>query len=197
MVSKSLLSAVAIAITLFAFLPYIRAILTSAIRPHVFSWFIWGTTTVIVFLAQLQGHGGAGAWPIGVSGSITVLIAALAYWKRADISITAVDWLFLVLALSSLPFWYFTADPLWAVLILTVVDLLGFGPTLRKAYTAPRSESVLFFATFAVRNFIVILALENYSLTTVLFPAAIAIACLLLIALILYRRRVCVGLPPA
>lgn len=195
--SKSLLSAVAIAITLFAFLPYIRAILTSAIRPHVFSWFIWGTTTVIVFLAQLQGHGGAGAWPIGVSGSITVLIAALAYWKRADISITAVDWLFLVLALSSLPFWYFTADPLWAVLILTVVDLLGFGPTLRKAYTAPRSESVLFFATFAVRNFIVILALENYSLTTVLFPAAIAIACLLLIALILYRRRVCVGLPPA
>ena len=195
-ISKSLLSVVAIALTLFAFLPYIRAILTSTIRPHVFSWIIWGTTTVIVFLAQLQGHGGVGAWPIGVSGSITILIAALAYWKRADISITSMDWLFLVLALSSLPFWYFTADPLWAVIILTVVDLLGFGPTIRKAYTSPHSESVLFFTTFAVRNFIVILALEFYSLTTVLFPAAVAIACLLLIALILYRRRVCVDPSP-
>lgn len=190
MLNKSLFSSIAIVITLIAFLPYIRAIFKSAIRPHVFSWIIWGTTTFVVFFAQLQGHAGVGAWPIGVSGGISILIAILAYFKRADISITKTDWLFFVAAMSSLPIWYFTADPLWAVVILTTVDLLGFGPSIRKAWIAPYSESMLFFFWFALRNLIVILALEYYSLTTILFPAVIAGACILLVGLLLYRRQI-------
>ncbi len=187
---KEVLSGVAIALTFIAFFPYIRAIIQGAIKPHVFSWVIWGTTTFVVFLAQLEDGGGVGAWPIGVSGSITIFIAILAYVKRADIAITRTDWLFFIMALSSLPFWYLTSDPLSAVVILTAVDVLGFGPTARKAYVYPHSESLLFFALFTARNLIVIMALENYSVTTVLFPAAIAAACILLITLITYRRRV-------
>ena len=132
MVYKELLSAVAIVLTFVAFFPYIRAIINGAIKPHVFSWIIWGMTTFVVFLAQLEDNGGAGAWPIGVSGAITIFIALLAYLKRADTAITRTDWLFFVAAVSSLPFWYFTSDPLWAVVILTTVDVLGFGPTSGK-----------------------------------------------------------------
>lgn len=187
---KELLSAVAIALTLIAFFPYIRSILQGTVKPHVFSWVIWGTTTFVVFLAQLEDNGGAGAWPIGVSGGVTLFIAFLAYLKRADIAITKIDWLFFVSAMSSLPVWYLTSDPLWAVVILTTVDVLGFGPTVRKAYVFPHSESLVFFALFAARNLLVIMALEHYSLTTVLFPAVIAAACMLLIAMVAYRRRV-------
>lgn len=186
---KEFLSAVAVALTLAAFLPYIRSILRGEVRPHVFSWIIWGATTVIVFLAQREGGGGVGAWPIGISGGITLLIALLAYIKKSDISITRLDWLFFTLALWALPLWYATSDPLWAVVILTVVDVLGFGPTVRKAYHFPRSESLVFFGLFAARNLIVILALEHHSLTTVLFPAVIATACLALMALMVRRRR--------
>ena len=144
----------------------------------------------MVFLAQLEGKGGVGAWPIGVSGSITIFIAFLSYLKRADITITNTDWLFFISALSSLPLWYLTSDPLWAVVVLTSVDILGFGPTVRKVYSFPHSESLLFFALFAARNFIVIAALETHSVTTVLFPAVIAAACILLIAIATYRKRV-------
>jgi hypothetical protein len=189
MLYKKILSAVAVAITFIAFYPYISAIIRGIIKPHVFSWVIWGTTTFVVFLAQREANAGAGAWPIGVSGVITLFIALLAYIKRADVAITRVDWWFFFSAMSSLPLWYFTSDPLWAVAILTVVDVLGFGPTVRKAYHFPRSESVLFFTLFATRNLIVIVALENYSVTTVLFPAVIAAACLLLLAMLIYRRR--------
>ena len=187
---KELLSGVAIALTLIAFLPYIRSIINGAIKPHVFSWVIWGITTLIVFFAQLEDNGGVGAWPIGVSGSLTLFIALLAYIKRSEITVTKMDWLFFVLAMLSLPFWYFTSDPLWAVVILTTVDVLGFGPTVRKAYNFPHSESAFFYALFAVRNLIVVMALENYSVTTVLFPAVIAAACMMLMAMITYRRRV-------
>lgn len=182
-------SLVAIAITLMAFLPYIRSILQGKTRPHVFSWVIWGLTTLVVFLAQLQDGGGVGAWPIGVSGVITLGVAILAYTKRADITITRLDVAFFIAALLSLPFWYLTSDPLWAVVILTAVDVLGFGPTLRKAYDFPYDENLVFFALFIGRNLVAILALEHYSLTTVLFPAVIAAACLLVIVLVQYRRR--------
>ena len=187
---KEILSAIAIALTFIAFLPYIRSIFQGQIKPHVFSWVIWGTTTFVVFLAQLKDNGGVGAWPIGVSGIITLFVAFLAFMKRSDITITGLDCLFFISALSSLPFWYFTSDPLWAVVILTTVDLFGFGPTIRKAYAKPHSESITFFALFMIRNIIVVLALENYSITTVLFPVVIATACLLLIVMIFFRRRV-------
>ncbi|MBI3351689.1 MAG: hypothetical protein HY036_03845 [Nitrospirae bacterium] len=140
MTYKESLSIVAIALTFIAFYPYIRSIMQGKIKPHLFSWVIWGSTTFIVFLAQLEDN-------------------------------------------------YFTSDPLWAVVILTTVDVFGFGPTLRKAYVYPFEEQLTFFALFAARNVIVIAALENYSLTTVLFPAVIATACLLLMLMVTYRRR--------
>lgn len=191
---KELLSTAAILLTFIAFVPYVSSILRDHTRPHVFSWAIWGSTTFVVFLAQLQAGGGAGAWPIGVSGAISLVVAMLAYKRKADCSITRTDWLFLVLAMTSLPFWYVTADPFWTVLILTTVDLLGFGPTIRKAYHFPFDEQVTFFALFVLRNMLAVLALESWSATTVLFPAATGAACLLLIGVIGYRRRILAAL---
>ena len=189
MTPKELFSAVAIALTFVAFYPYLRGIIQGSIKPHVFSWVIWGSTTCVVFLAQLQAGAGVGAWPIGVSGSITILIAVVAYAKRGDISITKLDWLFFMAAMSSLPLWYIASDPTWAVVVLTIVDLLGFGPTIRKAYSEPHTESLPFFGMFAARNTVIVMALESYSIATVLFPASIAIACVMLMLLIVYRRR--------
>jgi hypothetical protein len=166
---KQIAGAVAVALTLYAFYPYLRGILRGAVRPHVFSWVIWGATTVIVFVAALQSGGGFGAWVIGLSGTLTLIVALLAWLRRADVTITRLDWLFFLCAASSLPLWYFTASPLWAVVVLTVVDLLGFGPTLRKAWVQPYSESPGFYGIFVLRNVLVLLALESYSLATWLF----------------------------
>ena len=186
---KELLSAAGIALTFVIFIPYIRSIQQGRTKPHVFSWFIWASGTLVVFLAQLAGGGGLGAWPIGVSGLVTAYIAMLAYRKRTDRSITTSDWAFLVAALTALPSWFLTADPLWAVLILTAVDLAGFGPTFRSAYVRPYDERPGFYLLGALRNLISILALERYSFTTVLFPAAVGLACLMFVAMVICRRQ--------
>ena len=186
---KELLSATAIVLTFVIFVPYIRSIRRGHTRPHAFSWLIWALGTLVVFVAQLVADGGPGAWPIGVSGVITGYVALLAYRKRTDRSIHRSDWIFLAIALAALPSWLFTSNPLWAVVILTGADLAGFGPTFRSAYARPYQERTGFYALAAARNAIVILALEAYSLTTVLFPAAVGVACLLLVAVIVWRRR--------
>lgn len=190
MTYKDLLSAIAIALTFLSFFPYIRSIMRGTTKPHVFSWIIWGSTTLVVFLAQLADGGGVGAWPIGFSGVVTIYVAGLAYAKKSDISITRTDWLFLLTAMTALPCWYLTSDPLWAVVILTVVDVIGFGPTFRKAYRRPFDEQLTFFALMAARNIVSAIALEHYSPTTLMFPLVLAGACAIFIALVLYRRRV-------
>lgn len=186
---KELLSAAAIVLTFVMFAGYIRQILSGAIKPHVFSWVIWGLVTFTVFLAQRADDAGVGAWPIGISGAITFCIAILSYAKRGDTKITTTDWVFFIAALSAFPAWYFTANPLSAVVILTLADLAGFGPTVRRAYHQPQLESTWFFALGALRNLLVVLALEHYSLTTSLFPVAVGAACLMLAALLVIRRK--------
>lgn len=191
---KEILSAAAVVLTFALFVPYIRNILNGSIRPHVFSWIVWGLGTFSVFLAQLAGHAGIGAWPIGVSGVISFGIALLAWLKRGDTVITRSDWAFLAAALSAFPAWLLTDNPLWAVVILTFADLAGFGPTVRKGWGYPHQESALFFGLVALRNLLVVLALEYYSLTTALFPAAVGLAGLLVCAMLVIRRRTL--LPP-
>lgn len=183
-------SIIAIVLTFTAFFPYIRSILRGTTKPHLFSWVVWGITTTIVFFAQLEAKGGMGAWPIGISGAITIYIGLLAFQKSSEITITRADWLFFVAALSSLPFWYFTSDPFWAVLLLTIIDLLGFGPMVRKAYSFPYEENIPFILLFFFRNIFALLALEQYSLTTTMFPLSICIVCFFLVLLIWYRRKV-------
>ncbi|MEM7494532.1 MAG: hypothetical protein AAF296_14220, partial [Pseudomonadota bacterium] len=190
MISKQLLGVIALVLTFVAFYPYIRDILRDKIKPHVFSWGIWGVGTLIVSVAQWLDGGGAGAWVIGISGLITCSVAVLSWVKATDTSIVAMDWVFLILASSALPLWFFTESALSAVIILTIVDLLGFGPSVRKAYSLPHEENASFFAIGALRNVFVVLALENYSWTTALFPAAIGIACAIFVALILMRRTI-------
>jgi hypothetical protein len=188
MSTKEFLGICAIILTIVSFYPYIRDIVRGLVKPHMFSWIIWATTTLVVFMATLLSGGGVGAWPIGLSGSITFGIAIYACLRKSDITITRSDVIFLCAALSSLPFWYFTSDPLWAVCILTGVDLLGFGPMIRKTWVDPSSESVSFFSMFFIRNGFAIAALEQYSLTTLLFPVSINCMLVLLMVIVIYRK---------
>ncbi len=187
---KEYLSAFGIFLTFVAYIPYIRSILKGKIKPHVISWAIWGITTVIVFLAQLSDNGGVGAWVIGVSGTLVTGIAVLAYIKKSDSSISKIDWFFLFVAMAALFSWYFTSNALSAVVILTFVNVVGFAPTIRKSYKDPFSEDIVFFIILIPRNLIAIVALEHYSVTTVFFPAVTAVACLTLVGLVTYRRKV-------
>lgn len=185
---KYIFGILAILLTFVAFYPYISSIRQGNTRPHVFSWVIWSITTCIVFVAQLVADGGFGAWPIGLSGLITAYIAWLAFAHSKLLVITRSDWFFLVSALCSLPLWFVTDDPLYAVIVLTTVDILGFAPTLRKAYQLPWEEHCTFYLLFVLRNVFAIIALNELTLTTVLFPLVISSACIILVAVIAMRR---------
>lgn len=186
--NKEFLSALAIILMIAAYVPYIRSIYRGQTKPHVFSWLIWGLATAVVFLAQTADGAGTGARSIGISAVAALYIAFLAYQRRSANPNTKADWVFFTLAVTSLPIWYLTHNPFWAVVILTVVDTLGFGPTFHKSYHKPYEEHLSLYLLMTLSNLISITALENYSWTTVLFPAVVSLTCIVFIALVLLRR---------
>lgn len=184
-----LFSTIAIALSILGFVPYIRSILQGKTDPHLFSWIIWGLTTVIVFFAQLSDEGGWGAWPTGISGLISIGIAGLAYQRRRNILINRTDVLFLVVALAAIPLWAVTSNPLWSVILLTFADTVATWPTLRKCWHDPFREDLWMYWILFVRNFFSIAGLEHLSLTTVLFPLVMSVAIVVLVGVVIVRRR--------
>jgi len=186
---KELTGALALALTFALFIPYVRSILSGRTRPHVFSWLIWGLGTCAVAFAQIHAGGGYGGWVILASGVISIYIGHLALRRQGDRTLRAVDGWFVGLALMALPAWALTEDPFWAVLLLTLADLLGFGPTVRNALHHPFDEPVWFYLLAAVRNGLVVLSLESLSWTTGLFPVSVGLACMLMATMLFWLRR--------
>lgn len=180
---------IAVVLTILAYIPYVRGVSAGKVQPHVFSWIIWGITTCIVFFAQLVSHGGIGTLPIAFSGVTTFLVAIFAYQRRGKINITKMDWFFFLLALSSLPFWFYFSSPLAAVIVLSLADTLGFIPTIRKGYGLPHSEPLGFYLAFLFRNTLAMLALAEWNFTNLLFPGSVGLTCLVFVLLVKFRQQ--------
>ena len=59
--TKSIVGVIAVLLTFSGYIPYIRDITKGKTKPHVFSWFLWGFVTLIVFALQSYAHAGIGA----------------------------------------------------------------------------------------------------------------------------------------
>jgi hypothetical protein len=185
---KVALGIVASVIALVSSFPYLRDILRHKTKPHVFTWLVWGVLTAIAFFAQVLKRGGAGTWVTGFTAFTCFLFAGLAL-RYGEKDIRLIDWLSLLGAGFGLVLWALTSDPLLVVIIITFIDVLGFVPTLRKAYTKPHQETLIYFI-FSIFKFSAgLAALESYNLTTCLFPAAVTFLNISFVIMLLVRRR--------
>jgi len=182
------LGALAVAIGLVSYVPYFRDIIRGTTKPHPFSWFVWGLVSGIAFLAQVVENGGPGAWATGVTSFSCIAISVFAF-SRGEKSITRFDWFCFAGALMGIVLWKVTDNPLSAVIIVTVVDALGFAPTFRKAYVRPYEETLLTYVLSCLKWGLGLIALTSVNLTTALFPGAIFLMNLTFVAMVAVRRR--------
>jgi len=192
MMSKEFIGLCAVAMTILSFLFYYYSITVGRTKPHVISWLAWSLTNFIVCIAQVSEGEVTGAFPSGLTGVCAVLIAVCAYNTTHKIRIYKGDWLCIVAMVCAFPLWYITDQPLWIVVILTAVDLLGFIPTFRKAHADPFSEPILFIVMMCCKHLLSTLALVNYSLTTAVFSISVGTTWFLMLALVTVRRYIIV-----
>lgn len=185
---KTVLGITATVMALVSYIPYIRNMLSGKTKPHAFSWLVWGALTAIAFVGQISDGAGPGAWVTGFTACISFFIFITAL-RTGEKDITKTDWLSLVGAGIAMLLWWATSDPLIAVMLITVIDALGFFPTFRKSYQKPYQETAITFALSALKFVIAILALENLTPTTWLYPASLVLMNGIFVIMLLIRRK--------
>ena len=188
MTQAVILAYLAIGIGLASYIPYFFSIAKGKTKPHAFSWFIWGLLTTIAFFAQMAGGAGTGAWVTGFTAALCYAIVVAALFK-GEKQITKSDWATFLGALFTLPVWYMTKDPLAAIILITIIDALGFYPTFRKSWHKPHEEMPLAYGLSGLKFLIALFALENFTATTALYPFSLVVMNWIFVAMVLWRRK--------
>jgi hypothetical protein len=188
--SHEVLGGFAVAIGLFGYVFYVLGILQSKVKPHAFTWFVWGLLTAIAFFAQIAEGGGAGAWVTGVTALCSFGFALVGLGKSSRVFISKSDWLFFIGALLTIPFWYFTGNPLWSVILITITDAVAFAPTFHKAYFHPQTENGWTYALSGIKFVVSLFALQSFTWTTALYPASLVLANITFVAMLVWRKRI-------
>jgi len=187
---KIIFAIIAAIVGIGAFLPYLVTVVFGNTRPHSLTWLIWAITQGVGVSAIWYGGGGYGAISLTIGWFLVVTVFLISL-KKGTRSVTRNDLIIFILALIAVVIWIFMDSPFIAVLMVTVIDLLGYIPTFRKSYASPWDENTLSWDMFAAANLFSILALGEYNFLTWGYLAAMMIAnSSLHIYLIIRRHRV-------
>lgn len=185
---KSTLGIIAVIIGFLGYVPYFQTIFSGRTKPHAFTWFVWGSLTAIATAGQIAGGGGAGAWVTGFTAFISYTIFLLALVRGVKYFPIS-DWLCLAGCIIAAALWLITSDPLIAVILITIIDAVSFIPTIRKSYSNPYSEPAFTYSLSSLKFLIGIIALEQFSPVTVLYPASLVLANGGFVAMLVVQRR--------
>ncbi len=183
-----MLGTIAVVIGMLGYLFYIRGILKGEVKPHGFTWSVWGVLTSIAFFAQVMDDGGPGAWVTGATAAMSFIFAIVGLGASSRVYIKKSDWILFIFTLLAIPVWLVTENALWAVILITVIDAVAFAPTFRKAYYHPKTENTWTYFFSAAKFVVGIFALESLTTITVLYPASLVIANGAFVAMVLWRR---------
>ena len=168
---------------------YFTSIFRGRTKPHAFSWLIWAAISIIGFAAQFAEGAGPGSWARGFSAVTCAMLAVLGYFK-GEKNITRGDWLTLLAALSAVPLWIITKTPVWSVIIVCIIDITGYFPTVRKSWHKPDDESSSSYFIATLCAFFSLFAIEHYTVSTWLYPALLVFSNSALAVYLLIRRKV-------
>lgn len=167
---------------------YIIQTLKGVFKPHMFSWGVWTLLSAIAFAAQLSKDAGPGTWQTAFM-TFGVGVITIVSWFKGDREYTRTDWLSLAFSLLAIPLWIATKDPLWSVILITVIDVVATWPTLRKSWLRPYEESARAFGTAALTCFLGFISLSLITVTTGLYMGTIALVNVGITVVILARRK--------
>jgi hypothetical protein len=184
---KDAMGALAVVIALIAYGIYVWQTLRGEARPHPLSWLIFGILSGTAYLVQFDEAAGPGSWVMGITAIVCLLLCLMSFW-RGERTFPWYEWAFLFAAAVIFIFYLWSRQPTIAAVLAAFVNMLGFGPTVTKAWQRPHSDSITTFALNSIKFIPAFFAMDNLSLATCVMPAALVVANAA-VALIIYARR--------
>lgn len=156
--------------------------------PHVFSWIIFFILWVISFLIQYGDGAGPGSWWT-FAGFSTALIIILLALRQGDKNITKSDQISFILWIVAIAAYILIKNPIYALILLIIINIFAFYPTFRKTYYKPWEETLLAYILAGIRSTISIFAMLNYSFLTLAMPIFIIIINLTFVSMVYIRKK--------
>jgi hypothetical protein len=185
---KTVCGVIATLISMASYIPYLRDLFARKTQPHTYTWLIWTILQITGTVAMFSTGAGIGAMALAV-GSVFCIFIFILSLKYGTKNITVFDTICLIGALAAIGVYLFLHNPILSVILISLIDFVGFLPTLRKAYAEPYSETLSMFALGVVWSGFNLIAISTYSISTTLYPACIMFANGLCAALLWIRRK--------
>lgn len=188
---KEILAFVAAILALVGNTSYLRDVWRGRVEPHPYTWFIWSIVSMTTFFGGLIKGAGIGALPTGVSEGFTIVIFLFSLknlFQGKVRHIRTIDTYFLVACLLGLIPWVLTKDPTISVVIVVIIDLIAFVPTLRKTWSHPQSEKPILYETNVLRHILTLFSLQTYNIATTIHSVAMIITNSLMTVFIKRKR---------
>ncbi len=185
---KIIMGIIASLVVLFAYSSYIKDVFKGKVKPHVYSWLIWTLSAGVSSSLQIYGGAGSGAWPT-IAVTILCFFIFLLSLKNGKKYITKLDTLILILTIFSLALWLLVDKPILSSILMSIVIIGGFIPTIRKIWFEPLSETLFLYIVNASRHILSIFALAQFNFLTLFYPIVYLIGCLCVIFIASYRRK--------
>lgn len=187
---KESIAIVAAVLAFVGNISYLRDVFRGRVQPHPYTWFVWSIVSMTTFFGGLVKGAGIGALPTGIAEGFTIVIFlfSLKYlFKGRAGQIRQIDNYFLAACLFGLIPWVLTKDPTISVIIVVLIDLVAFIPTLRKTWAHPETEKPLLFEMNVARHILTLFSLQAYNIATMFH--SIAMICTNTVMTVFIRRK--------
>jgi hypothetical protein len=184
---KDIMGAIAVAIAVVAYAIYAWQSLRGESRPHPLSWLIFGILSGTGYWIQFDEAAGPGSWVMGITAVVCLLLCLMSFWK-GERTFPWYEWAFLFAAAVIFLFYLWSREPTVAAVLTAIVNVMGFGPTVTKAWARPYSDSITTFTLNSIKFIPAFFAMDSLSVATCVMPAAL-VAANAVVALLIYARR--------
>ena len=117
---------------------------------------------------MLSSGAGIGVASLSIGAVLCAFVFFLSLWYGTK-NVRLFDTVCLGGALIAISSYFFLHDALLSIIVVSVTDLVGFLPTLRKAYEEPHTETALTYVLSSLSSVFAILALSTITVTTSLY----------------------------
>jgi hypothetical protein len=120
------------------------------------------------------------------------MLCLIGFWQ-GERTFPWYEWAFLAAAAIVFAFYLWSQQPAASAILASIVNVLGFGPTLTKAWSRPRSDSASTFMLNGLKFVPSLFAMDSVTVATCVLPASLVVTNLA-VALVIFARR---QFPPA
>lgn len=155
-------------------IPYFVDIIKGTTKPERASWLIWSILGSIAFFSQLAKGATNSLWLNGLDTFGTAIIF-ICSTKTGAGGLTKKDILSLIFALSGITLWFFTKEPMVALIIIIIVDFSGAVLTIAKAYESPETETLSTWFILLASGLLAAISVGELNFSLLLYPIYIGL----------------------